>query len=66
MEIGIEPTARHAADLGFIPVIVADACGAGHKEAAERSLESLRFAGDSIIADAASVCAAFGAAEPRS
>lgn len=65
MEIGIEPTARHAADLGFIPVIVADACGAGHKEAAERSLESLRFAGDSIISDAGSVCAAFDAAEPR-
>jgi nicotinamidase-related amidase len=65
MEIGIEPTARHAADLGFIPVIVADACGAGHQEAAARSLESLRFAGDSIVADAAAVCAAFDAAEPR-
>src|SRR5256714_3314943 len=32
-EIGIEPTARHAADLGIIPVVVADACGAGHAEA---------------------------------
>ena len=50
-EIGIEPTARHAADLGFIPVILADACGAGHKDAAERSLESLRFAGDAVISD---------------
>ena len=38
-EIGIEPTARHAADLGFIPVIITDACGAGEKAAAERSLE---------------------------
>ena len=28
-EVGIEPTARHAADLCFIPVIIADACGAG-------------------------------------
>ena len=26
-EIGIEPTVRHGADLGFIPVVVADACG---------------------------------------
>jgi nicotinamidase-related amidase len=51
MEIGIEPTARHAADLGFIPVILADACGAGHKDAAERSIESLRFAGDAVISD---------------
>lgn len=25
LEIGIEPTARHAADLGFLPVVVADA-----------------------------------------
>jgi biuret amidohydrolase len=50
-EIGIEPTARHAADLGFIPVIIADACGAGDEVAAERSLESLRFAGDTIISD---------------
>jgi biuret amidohydrolase len=52
-EIGIEPTARHAADLGFIPVIIADACGAGHHEAAERSLASLAFAGDALITDVA-------------
>ena len=48
-EIGIEPTARHAADLGIIPVIVADACGSGHEEAGRRSLASLEFAGDAII-----------------
>ena len=51
MEVGIEPTARHAADLGFVPVILADACGAGHEAAAQRSLESLRFSGDAIITD---------------
>jgi biuret amidohydrolase len=50
-EVGIEPTARHAADLGFIPVILADACGAGHEDAAQRSWESLRFAGDAIISE---------------
>src|SRR5262249_3670049 len=50
-EVGIEPTARHAADLCFIPVIIADACGAGDEVAAQRSLEALRFAGDSIITD---------------
>jgi biuret amidohydrolase len=43
LEIGIEPTVRHAADLGIIPVLVADACGAGHEEAAQRSLDQLRF-----------------------
>jgi nicotinamidase-related amidase len=56
MEVGIEPTARHAADLGFIPVIIADACGAGHAEAAERSLASLAFAGDALITDSAAFC----------
>ena len=50
-EVGIEPTARHAADLCFVPVIIADACGAGDQAAAMRSLEALRFAGDAIISD---------------
>lgn len=58
MEIGIEPTARHAADLGIIPVIVTDACGSGHAEAAERSVELLKFAGDAIFADADAFCRA--------
>jgi nicotinamidase-related amidase len=48
-EIGIEPTARHGADLGYIPVLVSDACGAGDEEAAKRSIESLKFAGDALI-----------------
>jgi len=29
MEIGIEPTVRHGVDLGYIPVVVKDACGFG-------------------------------------
>ena len=49
--VGIEPTAHHAADLCFIPVIIGDACGAGDAAAAKRSLEALRFAGDAIISD---------------
>jgi len=51
MEIGIEPTVRHAVDLGYIPIVVTDACGAGHADAAERSLASLKFAGDAVITD---------------
>jgi nicotinamidase-related amidase len=61
-EIGIEPTARHAADLGIIPVVIADACGAGHEDAARRSLEALTFAGDAIITDTESFCGTLGAA----
>ncbi len=43
-EIGIEPTVRHGADLGFIPVVVADACGSVDPAAGERSLASLDYA----------------------
>ena len=56
IEVGIEPTARHAADLGFIPIIVGDACGWGNESAAKRSLESLAFGGDALITDAATFC----------
>ena len=48
-EIGIEPTIRHGADLGFIPILVEDACSGGHKEAAERALASIRFMGDAMV-----------------
>jgi nicotinamidase-related amidase len=58
LEVGIEPTARHAADLGYIPVVVSDACGGRDQPARERTLASLAFAGDSIITDTASICQA--------
>jgi len=57
MEVGIEPTVRHGADLGYIPVVVTDACGAGHQDAAERSLASLRFAGDALLTTSGELCA---------
>jgi nicotinamidase-related amidase len=50
-EIGIEPTIRHGADLGYIPIVVTDACGAGHAEAGERALASIEFMGDAILTD---------------
>lgn len=50
-EIGIEPTIRHGADLGYIPIVVTDACGAGDAEAGERALASIRFMGDAILTD---------------
>jgi biuret amidohydrolase len=51
MEVGLEPTARHGADLGLIPIVVSDACGAGNHAAAKRSLEALATAGDAILTD---------------
>jgi len=50
-EIGIEPTCRHAADLGIVPIVIEDACGHGDAEAARRAMEALRFAGDAIVTD---------------
>jgi len=55
-EIGIEPTARHGADLGYIPVLVTDACGAGNEEAAKRSIDSLKFTGDALMTDTETIC----------
>ena len=52
LEFGIEPTARHATDLGFIPIVLTDACGAGHAEAGQRALDTMRFIGEAILSDA--------------
>jgi len=56
MEIGIEPTVRHGADLGYIPIVVKDACGFGHFDAAARSISSLEFAGDALFSDTQTIC----------
>jgi len=53
LEVGIEPTVRHAIDLGLTPVIISDACGSGNADAARRSLESLAFEGNTIVTDVA-------------
>jgi nicotinamidase-related amidase len=56
-EVGIEPTVRHGADLGLIPVVVTDACGAGNPAAAKRSLDALATAGDAILTDISTITA---------
>jgi biuret amidohydrolase len=61
LEVGIEPSARHAADLGYVPIVVTDACGAGDRAAGERALETLRFAGDALLADTAAFTRALAA-----
>jgi biuret amidohydrolase len=53
LEVGVEPTVRHAADLGFLPVLIADACGSVNEEARKRALDNLAFGGSSIIANTA-------------
>ncbi len=62
MEIGIEPTVRHGADLGYTPVVVKDACGFGHRDAADRSIASLEFAGDALFTSVETMCSQLKAA----
>ncbi len=61
-EIGIDLTCRHGADLGFVPILVRDACGAGHQEAAERALQTLEYLGDTVLSDVHTVSAALNQA----
>ncbi len=58
MEIGIEPTVRHGADLGYIPVVSAIVTAA-------RSIASLEFAGDALLTNADTFCAQFGRIVPQ-
>ena len=60
LEIGIEPTVRHGADLGYIPVVVKDACGFGHRDAADRSIAALEFAGDALLTNVDTFSAQLG------
>jgi biuret amidohydrolase len=55
IEVGLEPTVRHGADRGFVPVVVTDACGAGNSSAAKRSLDALAEAGDAILTDISTI-----------
>src|SRR5207245_10720415 len=59
--VGSEPTVRHGADLGYIPVVVKDACGFGHRDAAARSIASLEFAGDALLTNVETICTHSGA-----
>ena len=61
-EVGIEPTVRHGADLGFVPIVVTDACGAGDEAEGERALAVLRYAGDALFTDSAGFRVALAAA----
>jgi nicotinamidase-related amidase len=49
LEVGIEPTVRHGADLNYVPVVVADACGSKTADAKARSLSSLEETGEVTI-----------------
>lgn len=60
LEVGIEPTVRHSTDLGYLPVVIADACGHRDDAARVRALEGFAFAGGIVTTDSAAFCAAIG------
>ena len=59
LEVGIEPTVRHACDLGYIPIVATDACGCGDAAAGERALAGMLFAGEAIQTDAGTIIELF-------
>ena len=56
LEIGIAPTVSHGTDLGYIPVVVADACGSVEEEARRRALDSIEYTLMSLTTDTATIC----------
>jgi nicotinamidase-related amidase len=56
LEIGIEPTVSHGADLGFVPIVIADACGLVEPDARERALAGIGYTLFSHITDADTLC----------
>jgi nicotinamidase-related amidase len=58
LEVGIEPTVRHGADLNYVPVVVADACGSKTADAKTRSLSSLEETGEVITVNTAEIVSA--------
>ncbi|HZY61689.1 MAG TPA: cysteine hydrolase [Edaphobacter sp.] len=65
LEVGIEPTCRHAADLGIIPILVHDACGAGNPEAAQKCTATLEHMGDTIVTNLDTITGLLGAIHPQ-
>lgn len=55
LEIGIAPTVFHAVDLGLIPVVVTDGCDGRDRPAMRRVLDDLRFSGDALLTDIATI-----------
>jgi biuret amidohydrolase len=65
LEIGIEPTVSHGADLGYIPIVIADACGSVEQGARERALASIGYTLFSHITDTDTFCRLVRAASTR-
>ena len=58
LEVGIDPTCRHGADLGLTPILIRDACGFGNAQAAARATAALEYSADTVITDVKAACEA--------
>ena len=61
LEIGIGPTVSHGTDLGYVPVVVADACGSVDDKARNRTLATIDHTMMSITTDVATFTGALAA-----
>jgi biuret amidohydrolase len=61
LEVGIRPTASHDADLGYIPVAVADARGYRDTADAQRALDLFALTGTTHTAESAALAQVWGA-----
>jgi nicotinamidase-related amidase len=61
LEIGIGPTVSHGTDLGYVPVVVADACGSVDDKARNRTLATIDHTMMSMTTDVAALTAALAA-----
>ena len=49
LEVGIEPTVRHALDLNYIPILIADLCGSRTEELHRRSVQTLEATQEVVV-----------------
>ncbi len=56
LEIGIAPTVIHGTDLGYIPVVITDACGSVDETARQRALADIDYTMMSLTTDSATFC----------
>jgi nicotinamidase-related amidase len=55
LEVGIEPTVRHAADLNYLPIVVTDGCGSKTRELKDQTLHSFETTGEVISVTTAQI-----------
>jgi biuret amidohydrolase len=56
LEIGIVPTVSHGTDLGYVPVVIADACGSVDENARQRALADIDYTLMSLTTDVTTFC----------